>query len=256
MSEIGGGDSVSAKRVLIYGAGDAGQMIVREMRQNPSLGNRPVGFVDDDSAKIGRRIHGVRVLGGHRDIPDIIDRVAPTEILLALPTVDPADIRRIVRSLENYKLPIKTLPTMREIIDGRVGVAQIRTLRLEDLLARPPVGLDSRAVRRLIHGRRVLVTGAGGSIGSELCRQIMSFRPASVAMQTATWGYSVAPDPIRPSKIRPFFSINSRTKSVRSASAANRPWSRATAAAIAARSHGVNESQLSHLVAELARLKI
>ncbi len=182
MSEIGGGDSVSAKRVLIYGAGDAGQMIVREMRQNPSLGNRPVGFVDDDSAKIGRRIHGVRVLGGHRDIPDIIDRVAPTEILLALPTVDPADIRRIVRSLENYKLPIKTLPTMREIIDGRVGVAQIRTLRLEDLLARPPVGLDSRAVRRLIHGRRVLVTGAGGSIGSELCRQIMSFRPASLVL--------------------------------------------------------------------------
>lgn len=182
LSELGGGGSVSASRVLIYGAGDAGQMIAREMRQNPGLGNRPVGFIDDDPRKENLRIHGVRVFGDRRDLARIIQRTDPTEILLALPAIEPEELRKIVRSIEMYNLPIKTLPSLREIIGGRVGVEQIRTLRVEDLLARTPVGLDSGDVRRLIRGRCVLVSGAGGSIGSELCRQIASFQPATLVM--------------------------------------------------------------------------
>ena len=182
LADFTGVRTASSRRVLVYGAGDAGQMIVREMRNKRSFGSAPVGFVDDDPAKIGRRIHRVKVYGGRADIADIIDRTDPTEILLALPGLDPAELRRIVESLEAFHLPIKTLPNLRDIIDGKVGVEQIRTLRVEDLLSRPAVGLNSDAIRALVHGRRVLVTGAGGSIGSELCRQILSFRPSSLVL--------------------------------------------------------------------------
>ena len=169
--ELGSLES-SARRILIIGAGDAGEMIVRDMINNPFYNLRPIGFVDDDRTKVGRTIHGLRVLGTRSDLLDIIEIHKPDEILVAIYRADPRLLRDIVRSLETYKLPIKTLPSLRDVINGSVTVSQIRNVSLEDLLQRGPVGLDPEPLRRLIEGRRVMVTGAGGSIGSELCRQV------------------------------------------------------------------------------------
>jgi FlaA1/EpsC-like NDP-sugar epimerase len=170
------------KRVLIYGAGDAGELIVRDMKANRHYGYEPVGFIDDDRGKVGSRIHGVPVLGTRQELPAIIGKHRPAEVLIAMPNADAGSIRSVVRALESFKLSIKTLPKMTDIIDGKVQVNDIRNLSVEDLLARPPVGLDPVPVRQLIRGRRVMVTGAGGSIGSELCRQIVRLKPAALVM--------------------------------------------------------------------------
>jgi len=170
------------RRVVVFGAGDAGELIVRDMKNNAWYGLQPVGFVDDDPAKLGRRIHGVPVLGTRNEIGQILKRARADEVLLAIPKADPATVRSIVRTLEPFRIPIKTLPNLRDIIEGKVQVQQIRSLAVEDLLSRAPVGLDRLPVKQLIAGRRVMVTGAGGSIGSELCRQIIGLKPASLVM--------------------------------------------------------------------------
>jgi FlaA1/EpsC-like NDP-sugar epimerase len=170
------------KRVLIFGAGDAGELIVRDMKASASYGYCPIGFVDDDKSKVGLRIHGVPVLGTRADLPSILRRYHPEEVLLAIPHADPVAIRAVVRALERFKVPIKTLPALRDMIDGKIALSEIRNLSVEDLLARVPVGLDPAPLKYLIGGRRVMVTGAGGSIGSELCRQITRLKPASLVM--------------------------------------------------------------------------
>jgi FlaA1/EpsC-like NDP-sugar epimerase len=168
------------RAVLIYGAGDAGEMVVRDM--STRLNYRPVGFIDDDPAKVGQRIHGVPVLGGRERLEKVIAHEHPDEVLVAIPRAEPSAIRAIVRSLEPYKLPIKTLPNLRDIIDGHVDMSLVRNLSIEDLLARAPVGLDVERVKQLIQGKRVMVTGAGGSIGSQLCRQIVDACPAALVL--------------------------------------------------------------------------
>src|SRR5207237_9231856 len=143
---------------------------------------RPIRFIDDDRATVGLRIHGVPVLGTGHDLSAILERYKPHEVLIAIPRAEPAAMRLLVRSLEPFKIPIKTLPNLRDLIDGKVELAQIRSLAVEDLLARAPIGLDPEPVKTLVRGRRVMVTGAGGSIGSELCRQRVTFRPAALVM--------------------------------------------------------------------------
>ena len=170
------------RRVLIYGAGDAGEMIAREMHQNLSYGYEPVGFIDDDPRKGGSRIHGVQVLGKRANLGEVILKKRPDEVLIAIPTAGAVTIRDIVKVLEPFEVQIKTLPNLLALIGGHVGVSQIRNLEIKDLLTRTAVGLDSGPVKELISGRRVLVTGAGGSIGSELCRQLARLQPSRLVL--------------------------------------------------------------------------
>jgi len=168
------------RRVLIIGAGDAGDMIVREMRKGGIY--QPVGFIDDDRSKVGRSIDGVKVLGTRTDLATIVAATKPDEALVAIPSAPPALVRNFVQLLQGFKIPITTLPSLSELVNGKVGVKEIRPMAIEDLLPRSPVALNREKVRELISGKRVLVTGAGGSIGSELCRQIASFNPAELIL--------------------------------------------------------------------------
>ncbi len=170
------------RRVLVVGAGDAGEMIVRDMRNNPKYAHEPVGFIDDDPCKKGLMIHGVPIFGGRVELPQAVMRHRPDEILIAMPGAGHQAINGIFEQCRRFHLPIKTLPGLCDILDGKVTVSQIKALQLEDLLQREPVRAISEAVRGLIRGKTVLVTGAGGSIGQELCRQIMDYRPASLVL--------------------------------------------------------------------------
>jgi FlaA1/EpsC-like NDP-sugar epimerase len=176
------GSRAGGKRVIVYGAGDAGELIVREMLQDPTMRWNPLGFVDDNPHRVGLRIHGIPVIGGRDRLAEIIQTLRPEEILIAIPAASQKELRSIVRALEPYKIRLTTLPRLKELSGNRINVGQIRQLRLEDLLARDKVGLDREPVMQFLDGKRVLVTGAGGSIGAELCRQIVMAKPASLAL--------------------------------------------------------------------------
>jgi FlaA1/EpsC-like NDP-sugar epimerase len=167
-------------RVLIAGAGDAGAMIAREMLNNSALGYKVVGFVDDDPAKRRFSLYGVPVLGNRQDIPAIISKQNVDHVVIAMPTAPGREIRDFVRICEEAGIQPHTIPGIYEMLDGRVSLSQVRTVEIEDLLRREPVQTDIAAVRDLLQGKRVLVTGGGGSIGSELCRQILRCRPAAL----------------------------------------------------------------------------
>jgi FlaA1/EpsC-like NDP-sugar epimerase len=169
----GRGRVARGKEVIVVGAGDAAQLIVKEMLKSPALGYTPIGLVDDDPRKKNLRLHNVRVLGTTDELPRILGENRPEEVLIAIPSASGSVRQRVVDITRAAAVPVKTLPGIYELISGDLNLAgQIRPVQVEDVLGREPVEVDLAAVSSYIADATVLVTGAGGSIGSELCRQI------------------------------------------------------------------------------------
>ncbi len=171
------------KEVLVVGAGDAGRLIVQEMQRSRMLSYTPIGFVDDDPRKRHTRIMGVRVLGTIDDLPRVLREHRPDEVLIAMPSVSGEVRRRIIEPAQQLRIAVKTLPGLYELITGEVGLAgQIRPVSVADVLGREQVEVDFHEVAGYLEGHTVLVTGAGGSIGSELCRQIARVHPGRLIL--------------------------------------------------------------------------
>lgn len=176
------GGRKGSRRVLIVGAGEAGITIAREMLRNPQSKRLPIGFLDDDDSKRRQRFVGLKVLGRIDGLPAIARLQRADEILIAMPSQSGEVVRRIVRLSQEAGIAYRIIPGMYELISGEVTVSQIREVDLEDLLRRKPVRLETDSIAEYIRGKRVLVTGAGGSIGSEIVRQIARFGPEQVLL--------------------------------------------------------------------------
>lgn len=167
---------------LLVGAGQAGSLVAKEIISRPELGIDPVGFLDDDSMKHGMAIHGVKVLGPIDSLPQQAALRRPHQVVISMASAPGDAVRRVLALAEKAELPVKIIPGIYEILDGKVNLSRIRKVSIEDLLGREPIQLDLEGIEGFIRGKRVLVTGAGGSIGSELCRQIVRFEPASLTL--------------------------------------------------------------------------
>jgi len=167
----------SYKKVILIGAGSAAHTILREIRR-PGSGYVAVGCLDDDQSKQGVRIHNARVIGTVEQLPDVLSSEPADEVLIAVPSATGAQMRRFVDICNRAKINFRTVPALKDIIAGEVIVNQLRDVSLEDLLGREPIQIDLDSVRKEVAGRTVIVTGAAGSIGSELCRQILDYSPA------------------------------------------------------------------------------
>ncbi|HEX5309428.1 MAG TPA: nucleoside-diphosphate sugar epimerase/dehydratase [Solirubrobacteraceae bacterium] len=177
----------SERSVLIVGAGDGGRLVLREILRNPGLGLRPVGFLDDDPSKHGSRIEGVKVHGDtDGDLPRVLEQAAPDEVIIAIPSAPGSTRARVVRACRERGVPVRTLPTVFELLQDEETAAaiarQVREVRVEDVLGREPVLMELDSVGAYLAGETVLVTGAGGSIGSELCRQIARVGPRRIVL--------------------------------------------------------------------------
>jgi FlaA1/EpsC-like NDP-sugar epimerase len=170
-----------AARVLIVGAGDAGEAVLREFEAHPELG-KVVGLIDDDPVKRGGMIRGVRVLGPVATIADAVRRAGANQVIIAIPSSGAAVTRSVLSNLADTDVQVRTLPSLWELVDGSIHVDDLRRIRLEDLLTRTPVSTDLGPVRAYVVGKRVLVTGAGGSIGSEIVRQVAQLNPSQLIM--------------------------------------------------------------------------
>jgi FlaA1/EpsC-like NDP-sugar epimerase len=172
-----------AREVLIVGAGNGGQLVAAELRRNPELGGVPIGFVDDDPRKAGVRIAGLKVEGTVDDLPRVLDGAEPDEVIIAIPSA-PGELRqKVVTACRARDIPVRTLPTVFELLSGGLNLMrQVREVQVEDVLGREPVRLEIDRVGDYLAGEVVLVTGAGGSIGSELCRQISRVNPKKLVL--------------------------------------------------------------------------
>jgi FlaA1/EpsC-like NDP-sugar epimerase len=167
----------SGTNTLIIGAGVAGTTIVREIQNNDKLTYNVIGFIDDDPAKKRERISGIKVLGNTANLPDIIIKYDIAQILIAIPSATGKQVQHIIDMCRECKVDFKTLPALADLISGSVSVGSLRKVKVEDLLVREPVKLDFANIQRKFQGRVALITGAGGSIGSELTRQLARFEP-------------------------------------------------------------------------------
>lgn len=170
------------RRVLVVGAGQAGEMLVRDLLRQRDESYEPVGIVDDDIKKQGHEIHGVRVLGGCDEISDFADRLDIDFIVLAVPSATSRQMRRLVRLCEKAEVPFRTVPPFHRLMSGQVTMNELREVSIDDLLGRESVKLDWASIKNELGSMTVLVTGAGGSIGSELCRQIAGLGPSSLIL--------------------------------------------------------------------------
>lgn len=175
-------DGAPRRRLLVIGAGDAGEMLMREIVRIYGRRYEPLGFLDDNPSKHGEHIHGVRVIGPIARVAEIAESHKIDEIILAIPSLRGRELRRILEVCRPTGAQIRTLPGVDKLIDGRVTVTQLAEVNIEDLLGREPVVLDNEELAKFLHGRVALVTGAGGSIGSELCRQICKFGPKRLVL--------------------------------------------------------------------------
>ncbi|MBU3179780.1 polysaccharide biosynthesis protein [Clostridium psychrophilum] len=176
-SIINNSDKSDKKRVMIVGAGAAAAMVIKEMKLSNQSKYMPVAVIDDEEYKKGNNIMGVKILGGRQDIPAIVREKGIETILIAIPTIEDEDKKQILEICKMTPCKIEIIPGMYEILNGKVSLSQIRKVEIEDLLGRKPVVLDTEGIANYINGKVVLVTGGGGSIGSELCRQIIKFEP-------------------------------------------------------------------------------
>jgi FlaA1/EpsC-like NDP-sugar epimerase len=173
----------ASNEVLIVGAGNGGQQVAFELRRNPGLSSAPVGFVDDDPRKQGMRVAGLKVLGTTDALPRVLDGVRPNEVIIAIPSAPGTVRQKVVMACRERGIPVRTLPTTFELLSGGVNLMrQVREVRVEDVLGREPVRVEIDRVGAYLRGRTVLVTGAGGSIGAELCRQIARVGPKLLVM--------------------------------------------------------------------------
>lgn len=177
-------ERLGVRRLIIVGAGNAAEAIVRQMLHMPRRERQwvPVAFVDDDPEKNQLRIHGVPVAGTITELPEVIQRYAAGDVLIALPNVPPSRLREIVALCEHANVRFRILPSVGDVMEGRVSVKEIRPVEIEDLLGREEVRFELPADRNYVAGEVIMITGAGGSIGSELCRQLLHFRPKQILL--------------------------------------------------------------------------
>lgn len=167
---------------LLLGAGDAGESLLREIVGNPKLDILPVGFLDDSPRKMGQALHGYKVLGSLDRMKIMVDRFGVKRIFIAMPSATAKEMRRVVKLCDETGVPYKTLPGLGNLIDGSVSIKNLRDVNYEDLLGRPSVYLDDESISKYLSGKIILVTGAGGSIGSEICRQIIKYEPKRLVL--------------------------------------------------------------------------
>jgi len=172
----------SGTRVLIVGAGQAGEMLARDLRRMLSHSYQPVAFVDDKSRRQGQEVHGIPVIGTCDQIPSIAGSMDVDLIMLAIPSASGEEMRRLVRFCDESGVPFQTVPSLDALVTGKVAINELRAVSIEDILGREPVSLDWDSIRSGLGSKTILITGAGGSIGSELCRQVAALKPARLVL--------------------------------------------------------------------------
>ena len=174
--------NIKMERTIIIGAGQAGIMIARQILNNPRHGMRPVAFIDDDRMKQGLEIYGIRVYGSTEDITQHVDRCGADKIVIAIPSMDKKKMAALMKKCVDTGVTTQTIPLIEDLITGKVSIQDVRDVKIEDLLGRDEVQLDLQAIKGKLSNKTILITGAGGSIGSEICRQVAEFKPKKLIL--------------------------------------------------------------------------
>jgi FlaA1/EpsC-like NDP-sugar epimerase len=174
--------NIKVNNALIIGAGDAGALVANELLKNPQLNLKLIGFLDDNPEKLNQQIHGISVIGRLKDLDKVINRRKIEEVIIAIPSAPGGVIREVINVCQKKSTHFRTMPGLYELLDGKVSISKLRDVEIADLLRRAPVEIDNVAVKEIIANKVVLVTGAGGSIGSELCRQIAQWNPKELIL--------------------------------------------------------------------------